>query len=142
MSFLFLGFDGAMAFDNASDQYHTVGTYHLSRNLDNLKMSTGDFRVADISLADFGRKEIEIAEHEVGANSSTNRSLFFDVSRDIRSLPSTYIADHDIAITDAWTHGLPQGVRIKDVRRCPYFRLPPHDHPDRSPHRDSQGDGC
>ena len=31
----------------------------------NLKMSTGDFRVADISLADFGRKEIEIAEHEV-----------------------------------------------------------------------------
>ena len=28
-------------------------------------MSTGDFRVADISLADFGRKEIEIAEHEV-----------------------------------------------------------------------------
>ncbi len=30
-------------------------------------MSTGDFRVADISLADFGRKEIEIAEYEVGA---------------------------------------------------------------------------
>lgn len=28
-------------------------------------MSTGDFRVADISLADFGRKEIEIAEHEM-----------------------------------------------------------------------------
>ena len=33
-------------------------------------MSTGDFRVADISLADFGRKEIEIAEHEVSSNSS------------------------------------------------------------------------
>jgi len=28
-------------------------------------MSTGDFRVADISLADFGRKEIQIAEHEM-----------------------------------------------------------------------------
>lgn len=28
-------------------------------------MSTGDYRVADISLADFGRKEIELAEHEV-----------------------------------------------------------------------------
>jgi adenosylhomocysteinase len=28
-------------------------------------MSNGDFRVADISLADFGRKEIEIAEHEM-----------------------------------------------------------------------------
>lgn len=28
-------------------------------------MASGDFRVADISLADFGRKEIEIAEHEV-----------------------------------------------------------------------------
>lgn len=31
-------------------------------------MSTGDFRVADISLADFGRKEIDIAEHEVSKN--------------------------------------------------------------------------
>ena len=28
-------------------------------------MSTGDFRVADISLADFGRKEIQLAEHEM-----------------------------------------------------------------------------
>jgi len=28
-------------------------------------MSSGDYRVADISLADFGRKEIEIAEHEM-----------------------------------------------------------------------------
>ena len=28
-------------------------------------MSSGDFRVADISLADFGRREIELAEHEV-----------------------------------------------------------------------------
>jgi len=28
-------------------------------------MSTGDYRVADISLADFGRKEIIMAEHEM-----------------------------------------------------------------------------
>jgi hypothetical protein len=28
-------------------------------------MATGDFRVADISLADFGRREIELAEVEV-----------------------------------------------------------------------------
>jgi len=28
-------------------------------------MSSGDFRVADISLADFGRKEIQLAEHEM-----------------------------------------------------------------------------
>ena len=28
-------------------------------------MSAGDYRVADISLADFGRKEIELAEYEV-----------------------------------------------------------------------------
>lgn len=28
-------------------------------------MSSGDYRVADISLADFGRKEIELAEHEM-----------------------------------------------------------------------------
>jgi len=27
-------------------------------------MSTGDYKVADISLADYGRKEIEIAEIE------------------------------------------------------------------------------
>jgi S-adenosylhomocysteine hydrolase len=26
---------------------------------------SADYRVADISLADFGRKEIELAEHEV-----------------------------------------------------------------------------
>ncbi len=30
-----------------------------------VKMASGDYRVADISLADFGRKEIELAEHEV-----------------------------------------------------------------------------
>ena len=28
-------------------------------------MSTGDYKVADISLADYGRKEIEIAEIEM-----------------------------------------------------------------------------
>jgi adenosylhomocysteinase len=28
-------------------------------------MSSGDYRVADISLADFGRREIELAEHEM-----------------------------------------------------------------------------
>lgn len=33
--------------------------------LSTFKMSTGDYRVADISLADFGRKEIDLAEHEV-----------------------------------------------------------------------------
>lgn len=30
-------------------------------------MSEGDYRVADISLADFGRREIDIAELEVSA---------------------------------------------------------------------------
>lgn len=34
-------------------------------------MSTGDFRVADISLADFGRKEIDLAEHEVSVEIHT-----------------------------------------------------------------------
>ena len=28
-------------------------------------MSTGDYKIADISLADYGRKEIEIAEIEM-----------------------------------------------------------------------------
>jgi len=36
-------------------------------------MSTGDFRVADISLADFGRKEIELAEHEMPGLMSCRR---------------------------------------------------------------------
>ena len=30
-----------------------------------LEDGTPDYKVADISLADFGRKEIEIAEHEM-----------------------------------------------------------------------------
>ena len=34
-------------------------------------MSEGDYRVADISLADFGRREIDIAEHEVSVISWT-----------------------------------------------------------------------
>jgi len=36
-------------------------------------MSTGDFRVADISLADFGRKEIELPEHEMPGLMSCRR---------------------------------------------------------------------
>jgi len=28
-------------------------------------MASGDYRVADISLADFGRREIELAEYEM-----------------------------------------------------------------------------
>jgi len=36
-------------------------------------MATGDFRVADISLADFGRKEIEIAELEMPGLMATRR---------------------------------------------------------------------
>jgi adenosylhomocysteinase len=55
-----------------------VGTFHEFRNfaylkIDNSKKSNMDqifssdmpFKVADITLADFGRKEIEIAEHEM-----------------------------------------------------------------------------
>jgi len=38
-------------------------------------MSTGDFRVADISLADFGRKEIELAEHEMPGLMSCRREF-------------------------------------------------------------------
>jgi adenosylhomocysteinase len=36
-------------------------------------MASGDFRVADISLADFGRKEIELAEHEMPGLMSCRR---------------------------------------------------------------------
>jgi hypothetical protein len=34
-------------------------------------MSQGDYRVADISLADFGRREIELAEFEVSRSTHT-----------------------------------------------------------------------
>eukprot|EP01006_Ploeotia_vitrea_P043304 TRINITY_DN66717_c0_g1_i1.p1 TRINITY_DN66717_c0_g1~~TRINITY_DN66717_c0_g1_i1.p1 ORF type:complete len:479 (+),score=6.84 TRINITY_DN66717_c0_g1_i1:78-1514(+) len=36
-------------------------------------MASGDYRVADISLADFGRKEIELAEHEMPGLMSCRR---------------------------------------------------------------------
>ena len=36
-------------------------------------MESGDYRVADISLADFGRKEIELAEHEVRIEKEDDR---------------------------------------------------------------------
>ena len=36
-------------------------------------MAEGDYRVADISLADFGRKEIEIAEVEMPGLMTTRK---------------------------------------------------------------------
>jgi S-adenosylhomocysteine hydrolase len=42
-------------------------------------MSTGDFRVADISLADFGRKEIELAEHEVSVPFMQRRHIIIPI---------------------------------------------------------------
>ena len=42
-------------------------------------MSEGDYRVADISLADFGRREIDIAELEVRAIWWTTASQTFPV---------------------------------------------------------------
>jgi hypothetical protein len=52
-----------------------------------INMSSGDYRVADISLADFGRREIELAEHEV-------LSLFH------------FLCIVLILLTDAWSYGL------------------------------------
>jgi hypothetical protein len=58
-------------------------------------MASGDYRVADISLADFGRKEIELAEHEVSFLS--NRIFFL-----------TDVSHHDcLPPSDAWFDGLP-----------------------------------
>ena len=51
-------------------------------------MSTGDFRVADISLADFGRKEIEIAEHEVIAPTS---QFFVAIANLLSVGPTKYV---------------------------------------------------
>jgi len=47
-------------------------------------MSTGDYRVADISLADFGRKEIELAEHEMPGLMTTRREYGSDVFKGAR----------------------------------------------------------
>ena len=59
-------------------------------------MSTGDYKVADISLADFGRKEIEIAEIEV----SWLRILdlcgvlcVFDYVADVTVVPAVSVVD-------------------------------------------------
>ena len=53
---------------NQINLYGTVFLLHttyLNNFIYILTMASGDYRVADISLADFGRREIEIAEHEV-----------------------------------------------------------------------------
>lgn len=47
-------------------------------------MSTGDYRVADISLADFGRKEIEIAEHEMPGLMACRREYGTELFRGAR----------------------------------------------------------
>ena len=59
------GFEDPSIFESKRTKVVAPSPAQFSRYNTNLKMSTGDFRVADISLADFGRKEIEIAEHEV-----------------------------------------------------------------------------
>lgn len=60
-------------------------------------MASGDYRVADISLADFGRKEIELAEHEVSFLSNRIFVFLTDVSHSHCLPPSS----------DAWFDGLP-----------------------------------
>ena len=37
----------------------------MNSTLDNPEVLADDYKVADINLADFGRKEIDIAEHEM-----------------------------------------------------------------------------
>ena len=64
-------------------------------------MSTGDFRVADISLADFGRKEIEIAEHEVQMGNEQTSVLSLIVTRMQRKTPKFIDADRVTIIS--WT---------------------------------------
>ena len=39
-------------------------TYTMAPKIKNVEAS-GDFKVADMSLADFGRKELDLAEHEM-----------------------------------------------------------------------------
>ena len=66
-----------------------------------------DFHVADLALADWGRKEIAIAESEMPA---------------LMAIREEYAARQPL-----------KGARIAG--------LPPHDHPDRRPHRDAEGAG-
>lgn len=67
-----------MAFDTRSPQNQNTSTRHRTSlakvtSLAFFIMSEGDYRVADISLADFGRREIDIAELEVSANRWTTQ---------------------------------------------------------------------
>ena len=40
-----------------------------------INKSNNDYKVADISLADFGRKEIELAEHEMPGLMSLRKNI-------------------------------------------------------------------
>ena len=58
--------------------YNSVLTYEVSRiHYAGASMTTAvsDFKVADMSLADFGRKEIELAEHEMPGLMATRKEF-------------------------------------------------------------------
>jgi hypothetical protein len=69
-------------------------------------MSMGDYRVADISLADFGRKEIQLAEVEVSRSLLVSCLTFLELSSFLCGS-----GDAMLATTDAWPHGCAEGVR-------------------------------
>lgn len=71
--------------------------------LPTFNMSTGDYRVADISLADFGRKEIELAEHEVCIYTHLIIHTLLDNVTNIHELTFTFQIDCIyFSLLDAW----------------------------------------
>jgi len=67
-------------------------------------MASGDFRVADISLADFGRKEIEIAEHEMPGLMTCRREYGTEVFRGARISGSLHMTIQTAVLIETLKH--------------------------------------
>jgi adenosylhomocysteinase len=67
-------------------------------------MASGDFRVADISLADFGRKEIEIAEHEMPGLMSCRREYGTEVFKGARISGSLHMTIQTAVLIETLKH--------------------------------------
>jgi adenosylhomocysteinase len=67
-------------------------------------MSTGDFRVADISLADFGRKEIDLAEHEMPGLMSCRKEYGTELFKGARISGSLHMTIQTAVLIETLKH--------------------------------------
>jgi len=75
-------------------------------------MSSGDFQIADISLADFGRKEIELAEHEMPGLMSCRKEYGTELFKGARISGSLHMTIQTAVLIETLKH---MGA---DVRWC------------------------